>query len=61
MNLLLGTVRSNQLCNKCFLLPYSEKSVHKAIKICSQFDYFVSVKLSASLLHRLTVTVKEDL
>ena len=28
---------------KCLLLPYFEELMHKAIKTCDQFDYFVSV------------------
>ena len=46
MNLLLDTIRSNQVFKKEFLLPYFEDSIHKVIKIFGQFDYFVSVNLS---------------
>ena len=47
MNSSLGTVKAISCAKKCFLLPYFEGSIHKGIKICSQFDYFVTVNLSS--------------
>ena len=71
MNSLLGLFDATSCAKKCFLIPYFKESLHKTIKFCGQFHYFISVNLSGLsylptrfitlTLHRMTFTVKEDL